>query len=397
MHGTLPATPQRRPASGSRLPLLLRLAFRELRGGLQGFGIFLACIALGVAAIASVSSLSRSLTEGITREGRRILGGDMAFSLLQREAAGPERAFLETKGRVNVVATMRAMAVAGEKGSGLVEMKAVDGGYPTVGALETDPQLAPADLFAERNGAFGAAVDPALLARLDLKVGDRVTVGAANVELRARLDLRARQDRRRHRLRAAASAVAGGAEGHRPRPAGQPRALDLPAHPAALALDRGGADPDRGGGEPPPARGRLERPHAAQCRSALCPQHRALHPVPDPRRPHRPARGRRRRRQCGARLRRPQARLHRHPEEPRRAGRAGGAALPHAGDADRRRRHRNRPRLRCRLALRDHGPLRPSPADPDPADAGLDRARDRAALRRAHGPGLRHRAFGPRP
>ena len=187
MHGTLPATPQRRPASGSRLPLLLRLAFRELRGGLQGFGIFLACIALGVAAIASVSSLSRSLTEGITREGRRILGGDMAFSLLQREAAGPERAFLDTKGRVNVIASMRAMAVAGEKGSGLVEMKAVDGGYPTVGALETDPQLAPADLFAERNGAFGAAVDPALLARLDLKVGDRVTVGAANVELRARL------------------------------------------------------------------------------------------------------------------------------------------------------------------------------------------------------------------
>ncbi|MEE1610795.1 ABC transporter permease [Microvirga sp. CF3016] len=187
MHGSLPATPQRRPGFASRLPLLLRLAFRELRGGLRGFGIFLACIALGVAAIASVSSLSRSLTEGISREGRRILGGDMAFSLLQREAGAPERAFLESKGRVNVIATMRAMALAGEKGSGLVEMKAVDGGYPTVGMLETDPQLPPADLFAERDGAFGAAVDPALLARLDLKVGDRVTVGAANVELRARL------------------------------------------------------------------------------------------------------------------------------------------------------------------------------------------------------------------
>src|SRR5918993_49273 len=187
MHGSLPATPQRRPASASRLPLLLRLAFRELRGGLRGFGIFLACIALGVAAIASVSSLSRSLTEGISREGHRILGGDMAFSLIQREAAGPERAFLESKGRVNVIASMRAMAIAGDRGSGLVEMKAVDGGYPTVGALETDPQLAPADLFSERKGAFGAAVDAALLARLDLKVGDRVTVGAANVELRARL------------------------------------------------------------------------------------------------------------------------------------------------------------------------------------------------------------------
>jgi len=186
MHGSL-STPQRRPASGSRMPLILRLALRELRAGLKGFGIFLACIALGVAAIASVSSLSRALTEGISREGRRILGGDMAFSLIQREASGPERAFLDSKGRVNVVASMRAMAVAGEKGSGLVEMKAVDAGYPTVGTLETDPQLPSSELFAERDGAFGAVVDPALLARLDLKVGDRVTVGAANVELRARL------------------------------------------------------------------------------------------------------------------------------------------------------------------------------------------------------------------
>jgi len=187
MHGSLSASPQKRSAPAARMPLLLRLALRELRGGLRGFGIFLACIALGVAAIASVSSLSRSLTEGISREGRRILGGDMAFSLLQREAAAPERAFLESKGRVNLVATMRAMAVAGEKGSGLVEMKAVDGGYPSVGLLETDPQMSPAEVFAEKEGVFGAAVDPALLARLDLKVGDRVTVGAAPVELRARL------------------------------------------------------------------------------------------------------------------------------------------------------------------------------------------------------------------
>jgi len=186
MHGTLSA-PQRRKRPSSSLPLLLRLALRELREGLTGFGIFLACIALGVAAIASVSSLSRSLTEGISHEGRRILGGDMAFSLLQREANEAERAFLSSKGQVNVVATLRAMANAGDKGSGLVELKAVDAGYPTIGALETDPQLSTADLFAERNGAFGAAVDPALLARLDLKVGDHVTIGGAKVELRARL------------------------------------------------------------------------------------------------------------------------------------------------------------------------------------------------------------------
>ena len=54
MHGSLLATP-RRPSPG-RLPLVLRLALRELRGGVAGFAIFLACIALGVVAIAGVCS-----------------------------------------------------------------------------------------------------------------------------------------------------------------------------------------------------------------------------------------------------------------------------------------------------------------------------------------------------
>jgi putative ABC transport system permease protein len=186
MHGTIPAKPQA-PRPDARLPLVLRLALRELRGGLKGFGIFLACIALGVAAIAGVTSISRSLTEGLTREGRKILGGDMAFSLVHREVGAPERAFLDSQGTVSVIASMRAMANAGDKGSGLVELKAVDAAYPTVGTLTTEPPLATADLFASRDGAFGAAVDPTLLARLDLKIGDRVRVGEANVELRASL------------------------------------------------------------------------------------------------------------------------------------------------------------------------------------------------------------------
>ena len=64
----------------------LRFALRELRGGLHGFRIFVACIALGVMAIAGVGSFSRSLTDGLAREGRVILGGDLSFSLIHREA-----------------------------------------------------------------------------------------------------------------------------------------------------------------------------------------------------------------------------------------------------------------------------------------------------------------------
>src|SRR3954447_16622575 len=147
MHGTIPAQPRkpRRPA----LPLVLRLAWRELRGGLKGFGVFLACIALGVAAIAGVSSISRSLTGGLGREARKILGGDITFSLIHREAGDAERAFLAAQGRVSSIATMRAMAIAGDKGSGLVEFKAVDGAYPTVGELATEPALPAPELLGE--------------------------------------------------------------------------------------------------------------------------------------------------------------------------------------------------------------------------------------------------------
>jgi putative ABC transport system permease protein len=60
----------------------LRFALRELRGGLHGFRIFVACIALGVMAIAGVGSFSRSLTDGLARDGRVILGGDLAFTLI---------------------------------------------------------------------------------------------------------------------------------------------------------------------------------------------------------------------------------------------------------------------------------------------------------------------------
>ena len=279
MHGSLPRHAALVPARRLALPLVLRLALRELRGGLHGFGIFLACIALGVAAIAGVSSISRSLTEGLAREGRKILGGDMAFSLVHREASPAGARLPRTHAaRSRSIASMRAMAMAGDKGSGLVELKAVDGAYPTVGELaDRAAAAAAADLLAERDGAFGAVVDAALLARLDLKLGDRVT--SAQRGCRAARDprLRARQDRERHRLRAAPPRLAGGAARHRASssPAAWcagPTASTCRRAPRTRALERIEAEAARGA-----AGGRLGDPLARQRRPALRPQHRALH------------------------------------------------------------------------------------------------------------------------
>ena len=165
----------------------LRLAIRELRGGVRGFGVFIACIALGVAAIAGVGSFSQGLVDGLAREGRTILGGDLSFSLIQREATPAERAFLDRQGEVSVAATLRAMARTADGRATLVEVKAVDGAYPLYGSVATDPPSPLADLLAPRDGGFGAVADPVLFARLDLKPGAHVRIGNADIELRAAL------------------------------------------------------------------------------------------------------------------------------------------------------------------------------------------------------------------
>ncbi len=163
----------------------LRFALRELRGGLHGFRILVSCIALGVMAIAGVGSFSKSLTDGLSREGRVILGGDLAFSLIHREATPEERRFLDAHGQVSTAATLRAMARTGDDRSALIELKAVDGFYPLYGSVALDPAMPLADALKPRDGAFGAAVDATLLARLDLNPGARLTIGGATIEVTA--------------------------------------------------------------------------------------------------------------------------------------------------------------------------------------------------------------------
>src|ERR1700733_10349882 len=172
--------PHRRPAF-----LPLRFALRELRGGLRGFYVFIACIALGVMTIPGVASVAASLSDGLAREGRTLLGGDVAFSLFQREAKPEEIAFLRERGDVSVTASLRGMARAADGRLALVEIKAVDAAYPVLGQLSLEPTIPVADLFAEHDGAFGAAADQTLLTRLDLKLGDRVNVGSATFQIRS--------------------------------------------------------------------------------------------------------------------------------------------------------------------------------------------------------------------
>ena len=92
------------------LPLALRIAARELRGGITGFRIFTLCLALGVAMIAGVGSLGAAIEAGLKADARALLGGDAEFSLVHRTATADELAFLASQGQVSRVMQLRGMA-----------------------------------------------------------------------------------------------------------------------------------------------------------------------------------------------------------------------------------------------------------------------------------------------
>ena len=167
------------------MPLALRLALRDLRGGLRGFGIFLACIALGVAAITGVGSVSRSLSDGLAKQGRTILGGDVSFDLVQRAATPQEIGFFKKEGALAPVSVLRAMARRDDGSTALVELKAVGDAYPSAGVAVLDPPTGLETALAKRGDTFGVVADAALEARLGLKVGDTFKIGSQAYVLRA--------------------------------------------------------------------------------------------------------------------------------------------------------------------------------------------------------------------
>ena len=192
------------------LTIALRLAARELRGGLAGFRILIACLALGVGTIAGVGSFSDAVVAGLNASARELLGGDVELTLHNRPADDAMRAWMAANApTVAEAIEMRAMAgVPATGGNGrsrtprappnesapsgatrtLVELKAVDSLYPLVGALRLDPPLNPAEALAERDGTFGAVADPGLLAKLGVGVGARLKLGDATFAVRARIN-----------------------------------------------------------------------------------------------------------------------------------------------------------------------------------------------------------------
>ena len=164
----------------------LRIARRELRGGIAGLRIVLACLALGVAAIAAIGSLRDGITRGLAQDGARILGGDIDVLGGAQPLPDTLRAWLVGRGAtISDITTFRSMLVAPSGERMLVELKAVDAAWPLIGTAAFDPPQATEAVLGARDGRFGVAVEPAVLLRLGIAPGDLVRLGNASLDLRA--------------------------------------------------------------------------------------------------------------------------------------------------------------------------------------------------------------------
>ncbi len=166
--------------------LAWRMARRELRGGLSGFRVFLASLALGVAAIAGVGSVSTSVLSGLERDARVLLGADLDISRTHVPVNADQRAWLSKLGTPSAATSMRAMARLDAGGPRtLVELKAVDGAYPLYGKLKLAPGISVQDGLAEHDGIHGALIDGTLALRLKIAIGARLRIGDVPLEVRA--------------------------------------------------------------------------------------------------------------------------------------------------------------------------------------------------------------------
>ncbi|MCY4197969.1 MAG: drug:proton antiporter [Rhodobacteraceae bacterium] len=183
------------------IPAAFRIAQREMRGGIRGFRVLIACLALGVASVAAIGTVGDRIEAGLTEQGAVLLGGDAEIQLSYRFATEDEKQWLRAHAQeVSEIVVFRSMAttVPGRAGASntvaadasnraLTQIKAVDDRYPLYGRTELDPPMDLDAALAQKDGIYGAVMHGDLINRLQLKIGDILTLGSRQFQLRARL------------------------------------------------------------------------------------------------------------------------------------------------------------------------------------------------------------------
>jgi putative ABC transport system permease protein len=156
---------------------LLRLAWRESRTARRRLLLYMSSIALGVAALVAIDSFAGNVGRSVRDQSRALVGGDVQFSARGAFSRGA-RTFLDSLARsgTRVARTtgFASMGLSPQTGrTRLVQVRAVEAGYPFYGTVTTRP----AGRWAALQSGPHALVDRALLVALGVQVGDTLALG----------------------------------------------------------------------------------------------------------------------------------------------------------------------------------------------------------------------------
>ena len=163
----------------------LVVALREFKGSAGRLLFFAACLSVGVAAVVAVAGLSRALDDSIQGQAKQLLAADLAISSrrpIPDDMVAAVDAMADARW-TRVIELPSVVSVPGGsqvRGSSLLcELKAVGADYPFYGELSMHPPGPISGLLNPQT----ALVDPELLARLGIAVGDDLRIGDAIFEI----------------------------------------------------------------------------------------------------------------------------------------------------------------------------------------------------------------------
>ena len=154
------------------MSIAVKIALREILGGVREFRIFIICLALGSMALATINSTKQAITVGLNQKAIEILGGDVSVEFTYRFATENELDFIKNNSSSYTETTdFRSMAITAQNDelvdSALIQVKGVDNKYPLYGRVKTSPDIPINNALKKVNGFYGLIVGEPLLNRLN--------------------------------------------------------------------------------------------------------------------------------------------------------------------------------------------------------------------------------------
>lgn len=160
---------------GDLMNFILKMAWRDTRAGRRRLLLFSLSIVLGVAALVAIGSLCDNLRRAVDGQAKTLLGADLA--LTSRAPLPAEvKTYLDGLGgeQAREIAFSSMIVFPGRGGrTRIVQVRALEGGFPFYGDFVTDPAGARAELAAGDR----AILEDTLLRQFGVGVGDTVKLG----------------------------------------------------------------------------------------------------------------------------------------------------------------------------------------------------------------------------